>query len=82
MDDAADDEDDKAEVSLVSDENDQAAVFDRFEASFKNVPTSLDEINKKNWMLQLELTAKGQLLAYIGKQAKVLWPLDEPRKAF
>jgi len=57
-------------------EQEQDEVFETFEASFKTVPTNLDEINKENWMPRLDETAKGQLLAHIGKQAKVLWPLD------
>ena len=28
-------------------------------------------------MLQLDETAKGQLLAHIGKKAKVLWPVED-----
>ena len=41
------------------DEKEQELLFDTFEESFKNVKP--DEIAKKNWMLQLEETAKGQL---------------------
>jgi len=72
-------EDDSDEESAV-DEKEQETVFATFEASFKNVATNLEEINKTHWMPQLDLAAKSQLLAHIGKQAKVLWPLDKAAK--
>lgn len=72
---------DETEQSPAAGGKEEAAVFDVFEASFKNVPTNLDEINKKNWMPQLDFAAKGQLLAHIGKRAKVLWPLEDVQKA-
>lgn len=59
----------------------EEAVFGLFEGTFKNVPTKLEDINKKNWMPQLDGLARGRLLAHIGKSAKVLWPLDVELRA-
>lgn len=47
--------------------------FEAFEKSFRNVPGRLDHINKQDAMPQLDDGAIRQVLAHLGKRAKILF---------